>query len=120
MLSDLNGACAVVSRLLVIKVASWPEPEKRANVVRATLAPGRVISSAFPRGFCTSARRVASSLEHEHFDERSSFKRAVGSSLLQQVRTTRTQVHSRLFRSRSSADVLMPRQRQPIRALNWR
>ena len=46
--ADLNGARAVVSRLLVGKVIFVPEPEERAYVVRATLAPARVISSSVP------------------------------------------------------------------------
>jgi DNA invertase Pin-like site-specific DNA recombinase len=51
MLSDINGARAVVSRLLVGKVVFEPAAEDRAYLVRATLAPGRVISTSSPTGF---------------------------------------------------------------------
>ncbi len=51
MLSDMTGARAVVSRLLVGKVVFEPEVEDRAYLVRATLALGRVISIASPTGF---------------------------------------------------------------------
>ena len=54
MLSDMAGARAVISRLLVGKVVFQPEALDRANLVRATLAPGRVISIASPTGFYTS------------------------------------------------------------------
>jgi len=61
MLSDLNGARAVVSRLRVGKVTFVPEPEEQAYLIRATLAPARVISSASPTGFYTYAHPATAS-----------------------------------------------------------
>jgi hypothetical protein len=45
-----------LSRLLVGRGVFQPEALDRAYLVRATLAPGRVISMASPTGSCTSAR----------------------------------------------------------------
>jgi nucleotidyltransferase/DNA polymerase involved in DNA repair len=58
MLSDTTGARAVVSRLLVGKMVFQPDAADRAYLVRATLAPGRVISVTSPTGFYTSAHRA--------------------------------------------------------------